>query len=117
MPWDIALIFFVLGVIVPWRGRAKLRHLLAKPRVEPAERLSLYASTMAFQWIAVAVAGWRAWAHGFTSRDLGLVINDPVKIGPIGVLGAPSIARPQLPNFPPMSTSTRPLPPPFPAPP
>jgi len=42
MPWDILLIFFVLGVIVPWRGRAKLQHLLAKQRVEPAERLSLY---------------------------------------------------------------------------
>ena len=109
MPWDIALIFFVLGVIVPWRGRAKLRHLLAKPRVEPAERLSLYASTMAFQWIAVAVAGWRAWAHGFTSRDLGLVINDPVKIGAIGVLGAASIAGLQWLNLRRMGCSSSPL--------
>jgi membrane protease YdiL (CAAX protease family) len=109
MPWDIALIFFVLGVIVPWRGRAKLRHLLAKPRVEPAERLSLYASTMAFQWIAVAVAGWRAWAHGFTSRDLGLVINDPVKIGAIGVLGAASIAGLQWLNLRRMGRSSSPL--------
>ncbi len=109
MPWDIALIFFVLGVIVPWRGRAKLRHLLAKPRVEPAERLSLYASTIAFQWVAVAVAGWRAWAHGFTSRELGLVISDPVKIGAIGVLGAASIAGLQWLNLRRMGRSSSPL--------
>src|SRR5258708_29407596 len=99
MPWGIALIFFVLGVIVPWRGRAKLRHLLAKPRVEPAERLSLYASTMAFQWIAVAVAGWRAWAHGFTSRDLGLVISDPANITVVAVLGTASIPTLQCLNL------------------
>src|SRR5437868_2804339 len=62
MPWDIWLIFFVLGVIVPWRGRARLQSLLAKSKVEPAERLSLYASTIAFQWLAVTVAGLRVWA-------------------------------------------------------
>ncbi len=109
MPWDIALIFFVLGVVVPWRGRAKLRHLLAMPRVEPAERLSLYASTMAFQWIAVAVAGWRAWAHGFTSRELGLVISDPVEIAAIAVLGAASIATLQWLNLRRMGRSRSPL--------
>ncbi len=74
MPWDILLIFFVLGVIVPWRGRAKLQRLLAKPRVEPAERLSVYGSTIAFQWLATAVAAWRAWAHGFSIAQLGLAI-------------------------------------------
>jgi membrane protease YdiL (CAAX protease family) len=72
MPWDIWLIFFVLGVIVPWRGRYRLRELLAKPSVSATERVSLYASTMAFQWIAVAVVAWRAWAHGFSAAQLGL---------------------------------------------
>jgi len=61
MSWDILLIFFVLSVMVPLRGRARLQQLLAKPRVERAERLSLYASTIAFQWLAAAVAAWRAW--------------------------------------------------------
>jgi membrane protease YdiL (CAAX protease family) len=74
MPWDILLIFFVLGVIVPWRGRKRLQQLLAKPRVEASERLSLYWSTIAFQWIAAAVTAWRAWAHGFTIQQLGLVV-------------------------------------------
>ncbi len=72
MPWDIWLIFFVLGVVVPWRGRYRLRELLAKPSVSPAERVSLYASTIAFQWVAVAVVAWRAWAHGFSAAQLGL---------------------------------------------
>src|ERR1700749_1866531 len=72
MPWDVWLIFFVLAVVIPWRGRIRLKQLLAKPRVESRERVSLYLSTIAFQWIAVGVAGWRAWAHGYTARELGL---------------------------------------------
>jgi len=32
MSLDILLIFFVLSVIVPLRGRARLQQLLAKPR-------------------------------------------------------------------------------------
>lgn len=99
MPWDILLIFFVLGVIVPWRGRAKMRHLLAKPRVEPAERLSLYGSTIAFQWVAVAVAGWRAWAHGFTAVELGLVVSDWAPIAALSVLGTAIIVALQWLNL------------------
>jgi membrane protease YdiL (CAAX protease family) len=72
MSWDIWLIFFVLGVIVPWRGRLRLRQLLAKPAVGPQERISLYVSTILFQWIAVAIAGWRAWARGYSAAQLGL---------------------------------------------
>lgn len=72
MPWDICLIFLVLAVVVPLRGRMRLKQLLAKPRVESSERISLYLSTIAFQWIAVGIAGWRAWVHGYTRIDLGL---------------------------------------------
>jgi membrane protease YdiL (CAAX protease family) len=72
MPWDIWLIFLVLAVVVPWRGRIRLKQLLAKPRVESRERVSLYLSTILFQWIAVGIAGWRAWAHGYTRPELGL---------------------------------------------
>src|ERR1700722_4679200 len=72
MPWDVCLIFLVLAVVIPWRGRIRLKQLLAKPRVEPRERVSLYISTIAFQWIAVAIAGWRAWAHGYSRFELGL---------------------------------------------
>ena len=72
MPWDIWLIFLVLGVVVPWRGHARLRELLAKPQVDSRERLSLYFSTIIFQWVAAGTVAWRAWAHGFRSSLLGL---------------------------------------------
>jgi hypothetical protein len=55
MPWDFWLIFFALGLVLPWRGRARMKKLLAMPHVSSMERLVLYASTIAFQWLAVAV--------------------------------------------------------------
>jgi len=75
MSWDIALIFFVLGVILPWRGRARLKKFMAMPQVGTMERLVLYASTIGFQWLAAAVVAWRAWAHGYTAEQLGLTIH------------------------------------------
>jgi uncharacterized protein len=88
MPWDVWLIFFLLGVVVPWRGRMRLRELLAKPRVGTGERVSLYASTIAFQWVAAGIVGWRAWARGFTTAQLGLVVYSGSKVAVAGVLGA-----------------------------
>jgi membrane protease YdiL (CAAX protease family) len=92
MPWDVWLIFFVLGVVVPWRGRMRLRELLAKPAVGTRERVSLYASTIAFQWVAAGVAGWRAWARGFTASQLGLVVHDGWRVAIAAVLGAGLLA-------------------------
>ena len=109
MPWDILLIFFVLGVIVPWRGRARLQHLLAKPRVEPAERISLYCSTIIFQWLAAAVAAWRAWAHGFTTAQLGLAFPHRVSLIMVSTLGAVLIVTLQWLNLRRMGRSTSPL--------
>ena len=109
MPWDILLIFFVLGVIVPWRGRAKLQHLLAKPHVEPAERISLYRSTIAFQWVATAVAAWRAWAHGFTVVELGLAMPQRLTIIAAAVFGAALIVTLQWLNLRRMGRSASPL--------
>jgi uncharacterized protein len=109
MPWDILLIFFMLGVIVPWRGRARLQHLLAKPRVEPAERLSLYGSTIAFQWLATAVAAWRARAHGFTATQLGLAIPDRFTLVVITVFGAALIVTLQWLNLRRMGRSATPF--------
>ncbi len=109
MPWDILLIFFVLGVVVPWRGRKRLQQLLAKPRVEPGERLSLYFSTIAFQWIAAAVAAWRAWAHGYTATQLGLTIPGRFKLLAITVCGAIAIVALQWLNLRRMGRSASPL--------
>jgi uncharacterized protein len=71
--WDIWLIFFLLGVIVPWRGRVRLKELLARGEVCSRERMGLYLSTMGFQWLAAGIVGWRAWAHGFGWRELAIV--------------------------------------------
>jgi membrane protease YdiL (CAAX protease family) len=109
MPWDILLIFFVLGVIVPWRGRVRLKQLLAKPRVESHERVSLYLSTIAFQWTATAVAAWRAWAHGFTATQLGLVVPGKFTIVTATVLGAAAIITLQWLNLRRMGRSNSPL--------
>jgi len=99
MPWDIALIFFVLAVILPWRGRARMKKLLAMPHVSSMERLVLYASTIAFQWLAVAAVGWRAWAHGYTAIQLGLTLHDRTRLLVVGIVGAAMIAALQWLNL------------------
>ena len=99
MPWDIWLIFLVLGAVLPWRGRARMKELLAMPRVSTMERLSLYASTIAFQWLAVAAVAWRAWAHGFTASQFGLIVPDRSKILIAAVVGTATIASLQWLNL------------------
>src|SRR5260370_20993605 len=99
MPWDIWLIFFVLGLILPWRGRVRMKKLLAMPRVGTMERLALYASTIAFQWFAVAVVAWRTWAHGFTASQLGLTIHGRTRILVASIAGAATIAALQWLNL------------------
>ena len=99
MPWDIWLIFFVLGVIVPWRGRYRLRELLAKPFVGERERISLYASTIVFQWLAAGVAAWRAWAHGLSAAQLGLSTRSPLRTITVAIVGGGVLAALQWLNL------------------
>src|SRR5260370_3020356 len=99
MPLDIWLIFFVLGVILQWRGQMRMKKLLAMPHVSTTERLVLYASTIAFQWVAVSVVAWRAWAHGFTASQLGLTIHDRSRILLAAAIGALIIAALQWLNL------------------
>ena len=72
MPWDFYLIFFVLGVLLPWRGYHRLRKLLAIPEVSASERIALYLSTILFQWTAALVTAWRALARGLSLEEMGL---------------------------------------------
>jgi uncharacterized protein len=88
MPWDFWLIFLFLGLVIPWRGRARLRRLLAKPPIGTLEKLVLYGSTMAFQWIALGAVAWRALGRGLTLAQLGLEHQDRVEIIAAGLLGA-----------------------------
>jgi membrane protease YdiL (CAAX protease family) len=72
MPWDFIIIFLILGVFVPWRGSVRVRKLLARPALSTTDRLFLYASTIAFQWLAAFIVAWRSFARGLTASDLAL---------------------------------------------
>ena len=76
MPWDFALILVVLGVLVPWRGAVRIRQLLDQPHLTTAERLAVYASTAAFQWLLVAAVLWRCSARGLSAQQLGVALPD-----------------------------------------
>lgn len=99
MPWDIWLIFLALAVILPWRGSVRMKKLLAMPSVSSMERLVLYASTIAFQWGAVAVVGWRSWVHGYTAALLGLLLHDRGRLAVAAVVGAAAIGTLQWLNL------------------
>ncbi len=77
LPWDFALILLVLGVVVPWRGAARVQKLLARPELATADRLGLYASTIAFQWAAAAIVAWRSIARGLNPAQLGVALPQP----------------------------------------
>jgi membrane protease YdiL (CAAX protease family) len=76
MHWDFALILLFFGIAVPLLGRRRVLHLLAAPETAKSDRLKLYASTITFQWIAVAVILWRARSHGISTTELGLAVSN-----------------------------------------
>jgi len=80
MPWDFALILLVMATLVPWRGAVRMRELLARPHLATTDRLALYASTIAFQWFAVALVMWRSHARGLTAKDLGLSLAQEERV-------------------------------------
>jgi membrane protease YdiL (CAAX protease family) len=88
MPWDFWLIFFVLAVLIPWRGRARLRHLLAGPVASTKEKLVLYGSTIVFQWILAGLVAWRAFARGLSASDLGVSRGVDARMLIISLAGA-----------------------------
>jgi membrane protease YdiL (CAAX protease family) len=77
MTWDFALILIFLTVAVPWLGRPRVRQLLAMPQTTKLDRLSLYASTIAFQWLAAGAILWRTSVHGIAAAQLGLALPSP----------------------------------------
>jgi len=88
MPWDFWLIFFVLAVIVPWRGWARLQRLLATPSISSRDRVSLYLTSIAMQWVVTAVIAWRAFARGFSQPSLGVKFEPLWELVLFGILGA-----------------------------
>jgi CAAX protease family protein len=77
MYWDFALILLFLGIAVPLLGRRRVRQLMRMPETTKEDRLTLYASTIAFQWIASGIILWRAAAHGISAAQLGLGVPRP----------------------------------------
>jgi uncharacterized protein len=78
MHWDFALILLALGIAVPLLGRRRVGQLMRTPSTTKMDRLSLYATTLAFQWIAAGVILWRAAAHQMRAAQLGLAIGNPI---------------------------------------
>jgi membrane protease YdiL (CAAX protease family) len=74
MHWDFALILLFLGTAVPLLGRRRIRLLLRTPHTTKADRLVLYASTVAFQWLATGIIFWRTGARGILARSLGVAV-------------------------------------------
>jgi membrane protease YdiL (CAAX protease family) len=77
MHWDFAIILIFLGALVPWVSRRRIRHFMQLPSTTKMDRLSLYASTFIFQWVAACVVLWRSVARGLTAPQLGLVASNP----------------------------------------
>jgi membrane protease YdiL (CAAX protease family) len=96
MRWDFALIIFTLVTVVPWRGIVRVRMLLARPQLSSSERISLYASTIAFQWLATAIVVWRSIARGVGPAALGLLPADPARGIKLGVAMAAAMALLQV---------------------
>lgn len=86
IPWDFALILIFLGAIVPWRGAVRIRRLLEQPAPGTDERLSLYRTTILFQWLIVAVVAWRAFSRNLGFAELGLTVSDPWRTSWIAVV-------------------------------
>jgi len=99
MPWDFWLIFIVLGVALPWRGRMRLQKLMALPGTTTRDRLALYISTITFQWVAVAATAWRAFARGLTLEELGMVIHGRGRILFVAIVGAATLGSLQWLNL------------------
>jgi membrane protease YdiL (CAAX protease family) len=86
MHWDFALILIFLGIAVPLLGRRRVRQLMAMPETTKADRLTLYASTIAFQWIAAAVIFWRTQSHAIPIAQLGLALPSAALVSIVTLL-------------------------------
>jgi CAAX protease family protein len=96
MHWDFALILLVLGIAVPLLGRRRVGQLMRTPSTTKMDRLSLYATTLAFQWIAAGVIFWRAAAHRLRAAQLGLAVGSPTLTVTITIVLAALVLLNQL---------------------
>jgi uncharacterized protein len=108
MPWDFWLIFAVLGILLPWRGRERMRKLMSLPQVTGPDRIRLYLSTTLFQWALTGLVAWRAFARGLNRAELGLVAGGTVFLLVTTFAGAVLIAAGHWLNLRRMAASNHP---------
>ena len=96
LPWDFVVILVALAIVVPWRGLVRVRALLARPQLSSAERISLYGSTIAVQWLAEGIIVWRAAARGLSAAALGLSTEKPALAIVLGAAMAAVLASLQI---------------------
>jgi membrane protease YdiL (CAAX protease family) len=77
MHWDFAVILIFLATAVPLLGRRRVRHLMSLAETTQRDRLALYASTVAFQWFAVAIILWRLSSHQIRWAQIGWAVPRP----------------------------------------
>ena len=86
MHWDYAVILLFLGAVAPRLGYRRVHRLMLIPSTTSLERLALYGSTIAFQWLATAIIVWRVLAHGVRPWQLGLAVGNAKLTVSIAVL-------------------------------
>jgi CAAX protease family protein len=96
MHWDFVLILILLGAAVPWLGRRRIRQLIEASQTTKIDRLTLYASTILFQWIAASVILWRTAARGIRGAQLGLAVPDPALAALVSVVLAALVFASQI---------------------
>jgi uncharacterized protein len=60
------------------------------------DRLSIYASTIAFQWLATVIILWRTRVHGITLAQLGVAIPRPALAITVAIVLAALISANQI---------------------
>jgi CAAX protease family protein len=53
-----------------------VRALLARPALSSTERIAIYGSTIASQWILTGLTAWRCVARGWSLPSLGMALAD-----------------------------------------
>lgn len=77
MDWGFAIILLFLGLVVPLVGQRRVRRLMLVPVTTAMDRLTLYGSTIAVQWVAVVIILWRTAVRGIHPNRLGLAVPNP----------------------------------------
>jgi len=80
IPWDFAVILLFLATVVPWRGQSRMKRLMSNPVATSSDRLSLYGSTIVFQWLMLAIVAVRCLARSVGGDELGISLDDPWRI-------------------------------------